>query len=1036
MSPESDKFIFVDEFDSGAGVSLKVNDLEEPALISMLSQFEIPAVTSLLFSGNTSIPIEDALSFAHALTSILFDGMISYNLPPFRAFVKALMLHLCQVLKTAEGNTENAAFEQLFLSCFNRFANDMKFAFAAHWVDLPYEKLSHENRCRIFCRIGGCPSLPSTDLLNAAFIVAENLFHLALHDTAYLLNVCIAVASTNFEQNHEFKRLLLENTTACVLAVCHLSPNASDVLWKISRPKFIPFLEENPRLINCLIDFIQKRLLGCDKHSIPVRSWLELSDLFKSINYSKFEPNENSWSVIRLWLVKAELTSGEYMVAKDVLSNLSWTGRAAGLPSFLNQTHHHRAAILLLEWSSRANIPAGDKKCAWSVMLRLNLITRNPSQSDYSVEQTNQYVKNGEPMACYAALLMSPAINASIEAFAKQGIPLVRVILDKAYPNEAIHGLLLVLADHYSRSAFEFLIGCKDFIDLVDRILTCSMVDMIKGWAFESLLPKDVLAYGIVGHMRSMNSYIVLEFWLCVLGKCSEGFQKPSVMDAIEILLSLTPAVPDGLQSLSNVYAKHYFEFVESARKHVSPVRAFVSWIVGLPFSIIQSTNQSSRWPWFCLASLCHDLQNEFESGFHLRFTENFLSSPNQSLEKTYKIAIQAVEDHFPNKQDPTAKQTLSLLPNSFENVTILRLANYCANQINDLQHPATPLAWLVFFRGYLRKPTWSTRSMGYQFLQNASTSKKFSQLLSQISQRLRTNIEELAPLCASSPLFKECHLLYRAMLLWLEEPKLHSEGFDPSTLPPTYLPDIVATLIDPQANPWPSHTLQIWLTSFVDLPVINEKIQDFAGKFKASIDNSVVNQVLGEASVEELPVPGQEETSAELITDYVPLPNIQQFSMKPVFAEITPNQCKDVKSSLQIAKISLEHFKVYSQWVSEQQSLMAVAYEKMLDTLPNLYNYENVEERITKPCQTITSYLKPCTSPAVLVARYRKPKLVSSQESAMNRNVAQAHDACKALTSLLTPTASQAPVEIAVAAIRLESLISKIATSEGMLVL
>ncbi|XP_063226634.1 ectopic P granules protein 5 homolog [Bacillus rossius redtenbacheri] len=861
----------------------------------------------------------------------------------------------------------------------------------------------------------------------------EKLAAMPEAESFYLLTTFANMALARGNADEDFIRVV----TLDLFQTGFLSSATQESCSKSARMLLVSITTRHPHLLS--------DILGKLKENIQLAGKLSLY-LFRELPLRLWVPRDQDLDTLSAWLLESPLASTESGLARLVLASLDWgcDGHRLVLPLRL----HRRVALLVVraalqfvpDTSGNALFSEGVKQVssyatsmlyaqsseqvfsawAWEMISRLRLhvldqpdhvvwtTMASPSEamrdvpdmdSSSELEVLAEGVRNKQPIACYAAVLMS-TWGHSIPLICTKGLNQLQLLLC-FYKYDAVLGVLHRIVPLFL-CCEESLLGCDRFLSVLISLLTAdkTYMKMAKSLIVQEFPGAVLLRLGqlVESHCANHRKYSLpdpgafVRLWMAAVTMVPEWTRESSVVYLLDVLFRAAffhPSVKEMvLLQLTKIHQS------TAGPRHGSSLSTLMSWVAlgsGQTPTLLPRAS-SPECPWFA----CHVL--EVEQALQERsglwpalLRELAASSGKPSVDQSLKKASQAAKVPCP----PSAS------------LSIYRWAHQALD--TPLDHPLLPLVWQRFFALYLaRVPSSSGVDKGgvgdkfFDGMINLSFHKKLKKRLQDATEhfqaRSRAGEEQadgqevvegkVEQQVSGKDFWEKCCRLMRTFSLWLEEPRLHEPNLFLPALPPQYDSSKLAAILRGDKAPW---------LEYLDRGKVRESQQRSVHEWEVAHFRTRIHDAQGVPPVD--PEEGEDPRQRILkrLQSYdCPVQPPPVRSLKPVVPPIPRDMLLNKGAVLDLLKPCfkslLEYAQIYSIRVSEHLALDC----SFLELLPQLYRDVEFEVVLHAACDsephgaarrpsTIT-----CAGPAAIRLKVCEATVNEGTEHLMQQNRAE----------------------------------------------
>ncbi|KAF5285353.1 hypothetical protein FQA39_LY04452 [Lamprigera yunnana] len=852
-----------EEDEDASGTSLKENDL-----VQLLNQLPI----SNLFRNMLLIQVSDGqdsydnfqitenhilrfFAFGTVLLKILENGLKTYDQPRYHQFSKRLcrfIRHVVQYItdqweqfKNFQKSIDCAILQRLQTEYDAFFLRSVKSLYLSQkmgaWQFLaivPYHIVSVQTLWKIFYFLHDDNVCTETTLDAADFrnfeskIWSESLrtqFEdklLSLDDAEiyYLMNTIANMVLARDEIHIEFIKICAMD----LLQIGFISEATQETCSKSARILLTHVTSKYPYIISDIIVNIKKNFAKIGSLTLY---------LFEELPLSIWKPFETDMEIISNWLTKNSITSDESRLARMILARLNWGFKNDSL--FLPYSLHFDVALLLVEV---VQIEPGYLQWAWQTSFRLRLHYTDKGFNDLKqipeldqLSSINKGVREQKPFFCFLALMMS-SWGHLVPLICSKGLLLIEVLQTYQRHDAALFALNVIVP--LFLNCQESLINCEKYQNILISLLNSdrNYVNLAKGLVSVQTSIIQRFANMIESQIENYKWYnldsprCLIRLWMNSLVSIPNWNKDHAVLQLLDVIVKSAFFRIDAIDTVVNIL-KELLQCAtpQESNTSISTLFKWASQSTLPQGSLLTSTSlPSCVWLAYILIALEHE-EREKNTGL---WKEILMQLRNQKGKVNVDAAIKKAS--------------------SFVKVPSFTSSSLCiyrwAQQALDtpLSHPLLPLLWQKFFTLYLvRIPTFSAIEKGclgekfFDGIVNLSFFKRLKKRLQETVEYYQQKTEECDQMVIlKKPYYESCQRLFKAYILWLEEPRLQENNLHPHSLPPQYESRLLTLIIQESTAPW---------LEYLDYDLISSEQQKTIRAWKLSIyrEKTNVNQPL-----------------------------------------------------------------------------------------------------------------------------------------------------------------------------------------------
>ncbi|KAK7871957.1 hypothetical protein R5R35_004755 [Gryllus longicercus] len=694
----------------------------------------------------------------------------------------------------------------------------------------------------------------------------EKLTTMPEAESYYLLTTFANMAMARGSSDRDF----VKAATLDLFQIGFLSSATQESCSKSARVLLSNITTKHPSLLSDILAKLMDNFTQAGKLSLY---------LFKDLPLRLWNPSDKDLNTIANWLLNCPLASTENNLARLILSNLNWGCSEQSL--CLELSFHRRVAALVVEAALKfvpeamgsggtAMITESVKQVsnlatsivrpqsteqifsqwAWEMLTRLRLhaldqpdhavwtAMANPAtafagvpdiENDPTLESVLMGVRDRQPIACYAAALMS-IWGHSVPLLCTKGFNMLQILLCH-YKYDAVLGVLQHFVPLFL-DCEESLVKNERFVSILISILMAdkTYMKMAKNLIAPEFPGPVLKQFGnmIEYQMENCRRYSLnsprpfIQLWMVSLSQISDWTKENGIIYLMDVMLRCAFFHVEARETASFLLNKMYqLALLElddetmSSPRHGSTFSSFISWVASGTANVVSLLPRSSipECPWYAyfVLEMEQELQEEKTGLWREVLKELAATTGKANIDQAVKRAAQSLKIPAP----PASS------------LFIYRWAQQALD--TPLDHPLLPLIWQKFFVLFLaRVPSASgvpdRGCVGDKFFEgmlNLSFHKKLKKRLQEASEFYRSKSTETGGDSPQAEEAKEdqsetedvgaekkewyttCSKLLRTFSLWLEEPRLQEPSLFLPALPPQYNPSKLAGIIQGDKTPW-----------------------------------------------------------------------------------------------------------------------------------------------------------------------------------------------------------------------------------------
>lgn len=854
-----------EEDEENTGLSLRENDL-----VFLLNQIPFEKIFSSILSINAwkrkdsleTSPISEhhvlkLFAFLTVLVKTFKNGLETYQQPKYHQFAKRLSRFIAHVMQYAtelfeqflrtENFHDSAMMERLRVEYDAFFLRAIFYLFATQklgsWQFLsivPFGLISESCLWKCFYLIHDIQSEAGEldpffvqehmeDTADQNFNFAEKMSNLSEVDGYYLLNTFSNMAINRDEVD------FIKAVCSDLLQVGFICEGTRDNLAKSTR---ILLAELSLHHTFLLSDILYKVAEYID----------QLNDLavylFEELPLSVWKINPTELSTISRLLINDDVDR-RGKLARMIISRLNWGFNSDGT-LFLAHEIHKEVAILVLKAFDHE--PKYNQWC-WQTVLRLKLHFNDGGVKIGNILDIEQFdivlrgVENKKLLHCFVALLMT-SWGHLIPLVCSRGLNLI-LLLQNSVSQQKYDAALFAVYQIFPLflDCQECLINCTEFQDILTNFLNADSGYISKA---KSLIVEQntiLRQFGNMIHAQIANFQTynlaspryLCKMWVNALISTPNWSKNYSVLFLLDVIIQQCFLNIDSLVAVNDLF-KDIIQ-CSTPPEQSGKISLLFRWISTSNQDMTLITSSLSQFPW--LAYVIIDIEFEEKENKTGLWKELLLQLNLQKGKANVDAAIKKAASIVEINSLPSAS------------LCIYRWAQQAMD--TALHHPLLPLIWHKFFILYLarlpdpRKTADLKNCVGEKFFEGIVN---FS-YLKRMKNRLQETVsfyEELRKEDKISDVQKRCLKLFRALELWLEEPRLHDSNFHLPSFPPHYETNLLQIIFKGDKSPW-------W--EFFDSQILKKQEFDCVRLWRATNfrDNKSASHVRSSNNIKQEPI-------------------------------------------------------------------------------------------------------------------------------------------------------------------------------------
>ncbi|XP_063908736.1 ectopic P granules protein 5 homolog [Zophobas morio] len=981
-TPGESLWIVVDsegEEDDESGSSLRENDL-----VAFLTQLPLENLfrNVLLvdrknfencydFSKVTQHHILRFLSFGTVLLKIIDKGLRTYDQSRYNQFSKRLSRMIRHVVQYATDQWEQfrkvpnfddpammerlqVEYDAFFLRAIYYLYTSQRLGAWQFLAVIPYNLITIKTAWKIFyflhdsdlCAQEILKPEDDVDYREKLWLGAfrsqfeDKLASLADDELYYLLNTFANMALERESEDRDF----IETATRDLLQVGFISRSTQEICSKSARTLLTHITSKHPHLLSMILKEV--------KENIETAGPLVLY-LYEELPLTIWRISEDDLAIIA-WLLSNNIACNESKLARMILSRLNW--------DILPYDMHCDVALLVVK---AADQEPGYLQWAWQTILRLKLHISDKAFTDIKqVLDPDHYdvimkgIHQQQPLSSFVAVLMT-SWGHLIPLICGNGLSQL-LFLQTHQKHEAVLFALYVIVPLFINSQ-EYIINNERFQEIISNLINADRGYISMAKSLISVQNTVLQQFGNMIETQIVNfakydlssPRCLVRLWFNTMVSIPNWNRDSGVMYLLDVIVRASFFHQDALE-VANTILKELLQS-NAAQDQGGTISSIVKWVSNSSTSPCLISGSLATYTW--LAYLVIELEFEDREKRTGLWRELLLQLKNQKG----KVSV-----------DAALKKAASMLKVPGFTSTYLSIYRWAQQALDSpIDHPLLPLLWQKFFVLYLtRLPLASSTDDGCVGEKFFDGLVNFS-FLKRIKRKLQETLDSYSELMnteedpSRKQYLETCVNLFKAFNAWLEEPRLQKGNLHLSSLPPLYLPNLLAFIIQGSSTPWyeyadydrikseQSECVRIWQASnFRHKSNINKPLLN-PGKSMESSDP--VERILRRLTVYETP------KDPPPIKNHAPIVPVIDFSSKEAMFN-SLDQC----------------FKTLKQFAHNQT--LKVSEHKALDCsyqelIPQLYR--SVLNKVSKkvPCKGRNETVN-CSGAALIVLEMQEARV------------------------------------------------------------
>ncbi|CAH1956914.1 unnamed protein product [Acanthoscelides obtectus] len=811
-----------EEDDDSTGTSLKENDL-----VALLNQLPLDDMfRSILLvkkrdfkdtlnpNDITENHILRLLAFSSVLLRIIHRGMKIYSQPRYNQFSKRLSRFIRHITQYATDLWElflkmhtlddkamlqrlQVEYDSFFLRAIYSLYSSQKLGAWQFLAVIPYNMVTLKVLWKIFYFLHGIDTkaefiLDMSDQTDYSAKIwedelriqfEEKLSSLEDAETYYLLNTFANMALARTEVDMEF----IQTAMIDLLKIGFINQTTQDSCSKSSRILLTHITSKYPHLLSDILKEV--------KDHIDEIGSLALY-LYEDLPLSVWKVADCDIEIFSKLLLNAA-TTNDSKLSRMILSRLNWEE----IPYDI----HCNVALLVV--AATFHEPAIEP-WGWQTILRLKLHINDKAFKEIGrVEDVDNYdvlkkgIREQHPLASFVAILMT-TWGHLIPLIGSKGLPLLSFI-QTHQKHEAVLFALYQIVPMFIESQ-ECLINCEKFQEILLNLLNADRgyIYMAKSLVyaqnetvlqqFGNMVETQIVNYSFYG-LESPR--LLVRLWMNSLVSIAGWYKDMGAMYLLDVIIKTAFLNADCIEVVYHILREQHQ--ASSPLESGGAITSLFKWVTNSPTSngtLLSSALSNYTWLAYMMIAIEFD-ERELHTGL---WNEILVQLSRQ----TGKISVdQAIRK---------AASNLNLPPFTSGYLTIYRWAQQALD--TPLDHPLLPLMWQRFFTLYLARISASSidkSCVGERFFDgivNFSFMKKIKRRLQETVDYFQSKLDlkdEDNEEIGKKVFHKACHGVFRAFLLWLEEPRLQENTILLKDLPSQYEAELLGRILQGSTAPW-----------------------------------------------------------------------------------------------------------------------------------------------------------------------------------------------------------------------------------------
>ncbi|KAK7082716.1 hypothetical protein SK128_026803 [Halocaridina rubra] len=669
----------------------------------------------------------------------------------------------------------------------------------------------------------------------------DRLIQMEENEAFYLLTALANMAIAREASEMMFVEVLVNN----IFEATFVNEGTREMLSRIGRDLLSAVAASHPFAMSYILTMTQEKLSSIGSMALY---------LFRALPLQLWEPCEDDITCISHWLLFTPVPGVENQLSRVILTKLNWGEKMPGAELALPRKLHVRIALTVLEahlkvsreMRQRSLLTEGVKQVtsvmyapcpeqvfldwSWDILtcLRLHKLDQTylqvksllaspasilsdiPDPTSAAIKQgsTMNAVKRGlmdrQSLALYSALLLT-TWGHSLPEFCEHGADCVHELVVQGKYQASISALAHVLPLFFSQP--EDVATHSKLMSAIQKCLAADQTYMALAKSLvSSAFPGKILTLlsaMIVHHIKNYERYNltsgapIIHFWMQVLICVPDWVHNNSVLYVMDVICHNAFNNSICWQEVLNGFSEVMKSYEDQHSTGVG-ISGLLSWLTvgtSAPNSLLVRSS-APEFPWFTLAVLILETQQEQSSGLWKNLLLELFSNPQASLEEALKKVCSDL---------------------GLRNVSSSLLSIYrWGQQAIDLatEHPALPVTLQMYLTLHLaRVPPhpghYECSSVIMKFYVGFINTSFLGKIKKKVSsaldyyeaKRVRDEDEEDSKHDLKT---EETAKLLNAMLLWLDERRLYEAGVYLPAFPPHLLPQKLMLIFQNNWEPWP----------------------------------------------------------------------------------------------------------------------------------------------------------------------------------------------------------------------------------------
>ncbi|XP_068201303.1 ectopic P granules protein 5 homolog [Palaemon carinicauda] len=883
------------------------------------------------------------------------------------------------------------------------------------------------------------------------------------NEAFYLLTALANMAITREVTEEEFVKVLVNN----IYEATFVNEETREMLSRIGRDLLSAVATSHPFCLSFILTTTQEKLVNIGSMVLY---------LFRALPLQLWQPSDDDITCISHWLLFTPVPSIENQLARVIITKLNWGESTPKQALALPHQLHRRVALTVLEsylkvsreMNQRSILTEGVKQVtsvmyapspeqvfcdwAWNLLtcLRLHLLDQPmrqvckllkppasflkdiPDPTSAAIQQgsTMNVVKRGlmdrQPLALYTSLLLT-TWGHSLPEFCEHGVDCVHELAVQGR-YEAVLSALVHIMPLFFNQPEDITSNAK----LMSAIQKCFAADQTYITLAKSLVSSafpgkilNLFAAMLVHHIKNYAKYNlpsgapVIHFWMQVMICIPDWVHSNSVLFLLDTMCHHAFTDSACWQEIMAGFSE-VMKSYEDKHSAGGGLSGLLSWLTAgttAPNSLLVRSS-APQFPWYTLAVLMLETQQELSSGLWKNLLLELYSNPQITLEEALK------------------KVSIDLRIGSVSS-SLLSIYRW-GQQVIDLpaDHPALPVTLQMYLTLHLARvpPQPGQYECGcvimrfYQGFVNSSflgkIKKKVRSAVDYYEAKKAKHEEMEAEEDSKDSQTEETIKLLNAMQLWLDEARLYESGVYLPALPPHLLPQKLNQIFQSNWEPWPESINHGTIDRAAD------SLLRAWDQHRNSINDSGVGSPSSTPGRQKRQLLAQDSTSEKNPTKSIlkrlktyeppqpppPIPPLSPLHLP----HLNDNTLNDPEALLYLVQrytdVTVEHSQTVSLWCKEMCALNCFYRELLPQLWTNFFTKKILNAECTPP--KVGRKQPDCTGHASIVVEFSEARLCEGVNAHIEQNRKQ-HDL------VLQQCQNPPPLQLCQAAVSLESIIT-----------